>query len=190
MLVQKGLDSRVRVIRNGAILADLGEVVTMRLMESRAGIRITDLSGRSFDFWLQLITETQILPDPAVPFSGSIYTLWQLLTTFFFTELHTISGGGSGGLIEDGTTVTGTYTILPTDERLIAGADTTVLKLPTIDTTFGRVYKVWADRYTGTRIDADTGATDKILDQDFIILNQWEMVTLRCFRANVWLIGD
>jgi len=135
MLIQKQTSGRVSIIDNGVTICDLGEYCTMRLAENRAGIIICDTSGVSFNLPFWAANETQILPAAAVDFSGTLENLWTLLSTYFFTELHTETGGG--GVVETNITgQSGSYSILTTDYIIYATANASFM-LPTIGTNLG-----------------------------------------------------
>jgi hypothetical protein len=59
--------------------------------EERDHVKIFQSDGRAEYLYVDEITETQIEPDPAVPFAGTVYDLADLMSSDFFFE---VTGGG------------------------------------------------------------------------------------------------
>lgn len=94
MLIRKELSGIVSFVQpNGTVIKQLESVVTMSANPQRAGFYVCDSLGREFFISLAQVVETQILPAAAVAFSGDLSILWALLTSSFFTELHSTSSG-------------------------------------------------------------------------------------------------
>jgi hypothetical protein len=87
LLIQRSGDF-VYFLRNGQQRASLQKDVTMNLSNNRQGIVVVDAQGNSFIINYQEVTFTQVLPAPALPFSGTLVDLWDLLKLSFFNELH------------------------------------------------------------------------------------------------------
>jgi hypothetical protein len=60
--------------------------------ETRDHVKLFQNDGRVEYLYVDEITETQVLPDAAVPFSGSVADLASLMSSDFFFEV--VSGGG------------------------------------------------------------------------------------------------
>jgi hypothetical protein len=65
----------------------------------RDHVKLFQSDGRVEYLHLDEITETQVLPDPAVPFSGDVFDLAALMSSDFFFEV--VGGAGSIDYIED-----------------------------------------------------------------------------------------
>jgi hypothetical protein len=65
--------------------------------EERDHVKIFQADGRAEYLYVDEITETQIEPDPAVPFAGTVYDLADLMSSDFFFEV--VGGGGATGEI-------------------------------------------------------------------------------------------
>lgn len=187
MLIQKQTDSRVQIIDQGVIICDLSADCTMRLAENNSGIIISDVTGVSYNLQLSTANETQILPAAAIAFSGSNVALWTLLVTDFFNELHQIVGGG--GVVESNIiAVAGSYSVLTTNYIIYATANATV-RLPTIGTNYGQVYRVFANGFD-VLMSCDDPAGDRILGELTQNLSKFDMATFRCLYGNQWLVAD
>ena len=187
MLIQKQTSGRVLIYDAGVPIADLSESCTMRLAENRAGIIISDLSGVAFKLPFWAANETQIMPAAAVDFSGTLTDLWTLLTTYFFVELHTSTGGG--GVVEANITgQSGTYSILTTD-YIIYATDTLSVRLPNIGTSIGQVYRIFANGFN-VLVSCNTPAGDTILGEATQTMTGMDMVTFRAISSNSWLAAD
>ena len=185
-LIQKQTSGRVQVLQNSQILADLSEKVTMDIAQNGQGIVVTDLDGYTFNLLMVQVAQTQILPAAAVDFSGDVSDLWTLLTDSFFIELHTISGGGK---VETNIRSEGAnYSIVSTDYIIYATADISI-RLPTIGTNIGQVYRIFANGFNVT-IVCDDPAGDRIMGEISQNISGFDMVSARAIYTNQWLIAD
>lgn len=186
MLIQKQLNGRVFAIENGNVLADLDKDCTMNLSTKVAGVVITDEVGMKLDLPLYKVQETQILPAAAVAFTGTVTDLWALLTSSFFNELHSNSGGG---IVENNIKgQSGNYSVLTTDYIIYALAASN-FKLPTIGANLGQTYRIFANGFKVT-ISCDDPAGDRILGETTQKISGFDMVTCRAISTNNWLIAD
>jgi hypothetical protein len=188
MIIQKQLNGDVWLTNGGSILAGFTESVTLNLSYKRAGVEVVDVNGKQGFIELNRVAETQVLPAAAVPFTGDLVALWTLLTGSFFNELH-LDGGG-GGVIEDNITATGVnYSILTTDYIIYATAPGISIRLPTIGTDIGQVYRIFANDNSITVL-CDDPSGDRIVDDLSIDLKKWDSATFRAIYTNQWLVAD
>jgi len=102
MLIQKQTTGEVRFYESGDLIKTLTEDVTINLNPRLSGVEIVDKSGRAYQVPTAKVGFLQVLPNAPTVFIGDAVTLFNILQSQFFNELH--SGGaspffGSGNLI-------------------------------------------------------------------------------------------
>lgn len=93
MDIVKQLTKEVQFIANGKVVQTLQPNVTAQLNDTRNGIQIKDVTGRSIEVFTTQIDTTQLLPAIGIKFQpGNTTDLWDLLFdptgSIFFNELH------------------------------------------------------------------------------------------------------
>jgi len=189
VLIQKQLNGDVFFLIGGTVVASLSEDVTFNLSFKRGGIDIIDEVGRRYFLEWGFVTQTQILPAAAVAFTGDLPTLWTLLVTYFFNELHATGGGGGGGGLETNiVSASGNYNILTTNYIIYAVGNGN-FRLPTIGASIGQFYRIYANNNT-VNVLCDDPAGDRITNLISITLKKYDQATFRAIATNLWLIGD
>jgi hypothetical protein len=91
----------------------------------------------------------------------------------------------NGGIIGKVTTVTDTYTILPSDETIVGNKSTAfTITLPTAVT--GQIFTV--SNIGAGVITLDGAGSDTISGVATQTINQWSVVKIQCISANTWAI--
>lgn len=80
---------------SGAVLKGLPPMAVLEISQEGAAVRANYGKNNIHDIYPSEVTETQILPAAAVPFSGGVPELLSLLNSSFFFEVT--SGGGEAG---------------------------------------------------------------------------------------------
>lgn len=189
MLIRRNGDF-VEFVVNGVIRAVLQRDCTMNISTQRQSIEIVDSEGLSYTIFVAAVLETQVLPAAAVAFSGDLVALWTLLVQHFFNELHaSISSGG--GVVENNILqVAANYSILTTNYIIEATASNISIRLPTIGTDTGQVYRIYAPPIGQINVLCDDPSGDRINGQISVTMKKYEMATFRALSANNWRIGD
>ena len=213
ILIQKN-GAFVSFLQGGFVRATLNEDCTMNLSNKRQGIEFIDIDGKSYFLPFQAVTSTQVAPAAAVPFTGTLVQLWQLLTGLFFNELHSTAGiitsddvinlsgvtgatvtdalnnlAAGGGLENNIVSTAVNYSILTSDYIVYATASNIGIRLPTIGTNIGQFYRIYANN-NSINVLCDDPSGDRIIGQISISLKKWDSATFRAIYTNQWLISD
>jgi hypothetical protein len=81
---------------SGEVLKGLPPAAVLEISQEGAAVRANYGKNNIHDIYASEVTETQILPAAAVPFSGGVNDLLSLLNSSFFFEV-TSGGGGEAG---------------------------------------------------------------------------------------------
>jgi hypothetical protein len=176
---------------SGELIKSLSPAATLQIAQEGAAVRVNYGKNNIHDIYPSEVTSTEIQPAAAVPFTGDLQDLFNLLSeSFFFDD---VSGGGGGitsaanGLYLDGTTVklgSGGVSPLIENTNIETGAFNLDINTAQLG-TFSGVSARFADNF-GFALTAGAGGTETT----FFALNNQIKYGFKTPTTNAEIVGQ